>query len=329
MWKRSLMASRRTAKSHDPAQQRKPRRVSPRPLVKPLLSAVEKGITKATAQDPFQRDPRFVRRAARLMKLVNAYFGCELRGWENLPRRGPALIVGNHSGGLLSVDIVPLMVRWVEERGSEAPLYILGYDLVFAHPVFGPWLRRMGGMPASHRNARRALEAGASVVVLPGGDHEVFRAWTRRNVIDFGGRTGFVKLALHTGVPVVPMTIHGAHESTFVLTRGDAIAHWIGSDRLRIDVFPIVWTLPLGPAPAFVPSMQLPAKITVELGKQLDWSHFGPRKAADPRVLQKCYDEITGIMQETLTRLAEEHPFPILTRLNELRPTRVLRRLLR
>ena len=157
-------------------------------------------------------------------------------------------------------------------------------------------------------------------VVLPGGDHEVFRPWTQRNVIDFGGRTGFVKLALRTGVPVVPMTIHGAHESTFVLTRGDRIARWLGSDRLHIDVFPIVWNIPFGPCPAFVPSLPLPAKITVQLGRPLDWSHHGPRKANDARVVKECYDEIVAMMQATLDQLAAERPFPILTRHAELRP---------
>jgi 1-acyl-sn-glycerol-3-phosphate acyltransferase len=288
--------------------------------MKPLLAAVERSIAEATAKEAFQRDPQFVRRAARVMKLVNAYFGCELRGWENVPRRRPVLIVGNHSGGAMSVDIVPLLARWVEERGPTQPLYFLGYDLVFASPVFGTWLRKMGGIPASHKNAERAFKSGASVVVLPGGDHEVFRPWSRRNVIDFGRRTGFITLALHAGVPVVPMTIHGAHESTFVLTRGHRIARWIGSDRLKIEVFPFIWNIPFGVMPAFVPSLPLPAKITVELGRPLDWSHYGRAKANDPRVVKRCYNEIVDVMQATLDHLAAEHPFPILTRLNELWP---------
>jgi 1-acyl-sn-glycerol-3-phosphate acyltransferase len=300
-------------------RQTRPRQRAPR-LVRPLLAAVERSITEATAKEAFQRDPRFVRLALRAMKLVNTYFGCELRGWKNLPRRHPVLIVGNHSGGAMSVDIVPLLVRWVEERGPKAPLYFLGYDLVFASPVFGTWLRKMGGIPASHQNAERALKSGASVIVLPGGDHEVFRPWSRRNVIDFGGRTGFITLALHTGVPVVPMTIHGAHESTFVLTRGRRIARWLGSDQLKIEVFPFIWNIPFGVTPAFIPSLALPSKVTVELGRPLDWLRYGRAKSNDPRVVKRCYNEIVGVMQATLDRLAAEHPFPILTRLNELRP---------
>jgi len=100
----------------------------------------------------------------------------------------------------------------------------------------------------------------------------------------------------------------------------------MGLTRLRIKVFPLIWNIPFGITPAFIPSIQLPAKVTIQLGEPLDWSHYGAEKARDPDVLQRCYDEITTIMQQTLDDLASEHPYPVLTRLNELRPINVLRR---
>ena len=53
------------------------------------------------------------------------------------------------------------------------------------------------------RHAKSAFMGG--VVVFPGGDYEVFRPWTERNQIEFGGRKGFIVLALSAGVPVVPI----------------------------------------------------------------------------------------------------------------------------
>ena len=123
------------------------------------------------------------------------------------------------------------------------------------------------------------------------------------------------------------MTIHGAHQSTITLSRGEEVSRWTGSDRLHVKVFPFIWNIPLGLMPAFVPSLQLPAKVTVQIGEPLDWSRHRPDQADDPDVLQCCYDEITGVMQRTLDDLAAQHPHPILTRLNELRPSRLLRRL--
>ena len=49
----------------------------------------------------------------------------------------------------------------------------------------------------------------------------------------------------------------------------------------------------------------------------------------DPGVVRKCYAEITGLMQKTLDAVAQERPYPVLARLDELRPGQILRRLLR
>jgi anaerobic selenocysteine-containing dehydrogenase/1-acyl-sn-glycerol-3-phosphate acyltransferase len=294
-----------------------------RSLVGMLASRVE---TK-TSDDPFGRDAHFMARVRPLIKAVNLYFGTEVRGFENLPKRGGCLIVGNHSGGAETTDLWLLLDKWIDERGPEARIYALAYDPLFSYPGIAPWLRKLGILRAGHADARRALEGGAPVVVFPGGDHELSRPWNERNLIEFGGRTGFIELAISAGVPVVPMTIHGVHQSTVTLTRGSETTRWTGRDRLHVKVFPFIWNIPLGLTPAFVPSLQLPAKVTVQIGEPLAWSRHRRDQADDPDVLQSCYDEITDVMQRTLDDLAAQHPHPILTRLNELRPSRLIRRL--
>lgn len=299
-------------------------------LLDGLLASINEGVERGTHEvDPFQRDPEFVRSLIPFLKLADWYFSVDLRGWENLPEEGPFLIVGNHSGGVLPVDPWPFLVNWVEERGAEAPLYSLTYDLDFGNPLVGSRLMRLGMIPASHDNARRAFEQQAPVIVFPGGDYEVFRPWTERNRIEFGGRKGFIRLALRAGVPIVPMTIHGAHESTLVLTRGSGLAHAVGLDKLQVKVFPFIWNIPLGIAPGFVPSIQLPAKVTIQLGECISWDDLGPDDAEDENALQRCYEHVTGTMQDTLDALARETPYPVLTRMAELRPDRVIARGLR
>jgi 1-acyl-sn-glycerol-3-phosphate acyltransferase len=122
------------------------------------------------------------------------------------------------------------------------------------------------------------------------------------------------------------MTIHGAHESTWVFTRGHRIARMLGLDRFRVKVFPLLWNIPFGPAPAFIPSLPLPSKVTVEIGDPIDWSHYGPEAASDPECLQACHDELVAVMQRTLDALAEETPYPIISRLNDMRPSRIAAR---
>lgn len=289
-------------------------------LFGPLVDVLNATISTETRRNPFQRDPAFIAQLRPLIKAINFYFGTTVRGWQHVPRRGPFLIVGNHSGGAEPNDFWFLLDAWIEQRGVDAPLYGLGYDLLFGMPVVGPMLRRIGVVPASHANAKRALARDAAVVVFPGGDYEVFRPWTERNRIEFGGRTGFIELALTAGVPVVPMTIHGAHQSTLALTRGRRIARWTGIDRLDVNVFPFIWNIPFGLTPAFIPSVQLPAKVTVQFGKPLDWSHYGAAAARDSAVLKRCYGEITRSMQRTLDALARQHPYPVISRIAELTP---------
>jgi len=296
-------------------------------LTAPLVRTVGGAVRSGLRTQPFQRDPAFIAELSPLLTAVNAYFGTELEGWEHVPKQGPCLLVGNHSGGAGTNDFAFLLYHWLKERGPEAPLYGLAYNLLFSAPLLGTALRRMGVVPASHTNARKALAMGAAVAVFPGGDYEVFRPWSERNRIDFAGRMGFITLAISSGVPVVPMTIHGAHQSTLVLTRGRRLAQLAGMDRLAVNVFPLIWNIPLGLTPAFVPSLQLPSKVTVHFGAPLDWSGYGARQARDPMVLQACYAQITGVMQQTLNRLARRRPYPVLTRLRELSLGTALRQL--
>lgn len=283
-------------------------------LMRPLLDFMDQQLQEEYSQDPFGRDPELIASISPALNAIATYFDAEVRGWENVPEGEPVLIVGNHSGGALTFDPVPLLRKWYEMRGYEDPIYGLAHNIFFGQGQIGSFMKRLGCLPASHENAAKALDKGASVIVFPGGDYEVFRPWAERNQIRFGGRMGFVELAISKGVRVVPMTIHGAHESTLVLTRGHRIAQRIGLDRLRLKSFPIIWSLPFGPAPAFIPSLPLPCKITVQLGAPLDWSKHGPEAADDPEVVQECYEEITGRMQRTLDALASERPYPLLSR---------------
>ncbi|HSP96641.1 MAG TPA: lysophospholipid acyltransferase family protein [Candidatus Dormibacteraeota bacterium] len=296
-------------------------------LLAPLISGLGRLVRRGVQRRPFRRDPAFIEQLYPLMKLSNLYHGVEFHGWQHVPRDAPCLIVGNHSGGAETNDFGFLLCGWIERRGAQAPLYGLAYDLLFGTPIIGPALSRLGILPASHANARKALARNAAVVTFPGGDYEVFRPWRERNRIDFGGHTGFVHLAITAGVPVVPMTIHGAHQSTFVLTRGRRLARSTGMDRLHVNVFPFIWSIPFGPTPAFMPSVQLPSKISIHFGTPFDWTRYTTRQADDPAVLRRCYDEITSRMQATLDRLARARPYPVLDRLRELKLADALREL--
>jgi 1-acyl-sn-glycerol-3-phosphate acyltransferase len=270
---------------------------------------------RALAADPFQRDLTFLRGMLRLMEIFARYFDGEVRGLEHLPARGPMLLVGNHSGGSLTPDTSVFFTAWYRARGLDDPLIGLAFDAAFGVPGFETLMRKIGEIPASRANARRALEAGHTVLVYPGGDHEAFRPWTERNRIDFQGRTGFVELALRLRVPVVPVVSHGGHDSTMILSRGEWLGRLLGTARIRTPSFPIALQLPWGLSPVLVPGLPWPAKITTQVLPPMPWADLDP---ADAAVVGRCYDEITARMQATLDTLAAEHPHPVLSRLRGL-----------
>ncbi len=260
------------------------------------------------------RDPGFLRAARPILERYVSYFRSEVRGFERVPDEGPFLVVGNHSGGQMPPDIPVLLTAWWRERGESEPIYALFHSFVMGLPWVGPAMARAGAIEAGPAEAEAILRKGAILIDYPGGDYEVFRSWAERNTIDFGGHKGFIRLALRTQVPVVPAVSVGAHETVVVLARGEQIAKRLGLDRLfRIKVMPLVLGPPFGLVPGGIPTWPLPAKITVELLEPIDWStRYGPEAADDEDIVDECYDELTGAMQDALDRLAAERRFPII-----------------
>lgn len=267
----------------------------------------------------FQQDRAFLESLLPWMERFVRYFDGEVRGFDNIPSDRPVLLVANHSGGPLTPDTSAVMLEWYRRRGVDVPLVGLAFDAAFSIPGFGDILRRLGLVPASRANAAAALERGDSVLVYPGGAHEVFRPWGDRNRIDFGGHDGFVKLALQRGVPVIPVTGHGGHETVVVLSRGERLGRLFGLDRLRVPSCPVMLTVPFGVSLG-IPGFPLPAKVTVQIGEPIDWTArgLGPEDADNPEAVRACYDEVCGVMQDTLDALSAETPSPLLTGLRTL-----------
>ncbi|MGV9975698.1 lysophospholipid acyltransferase family protein [Nocardia beijingensis] len=265
---------------------------------------------RVPAADPADRDPEFIASTVELgWSLVRLYFRAEVRGLERIPEEGPVLLVGNHSGGNVSPEVLVTTLAFVRRFGPRRPFFQLAHDMVMAYPVIGSLLRRFGTVNANPGNAEQVLRDGAAVLVYPGGDWEVHRPTWEEGRIDFAGRTGFLRLAWDQRVPIVPVVNIGAQQSQLVLTRGDRIARLLRLDRmLRLKVFPISialpWGLNIGDLAGHLP---LPSKITVEFLDPIDLREaMGPE--LDP---QAAYRHVTGLMQDALTRLDEERALPI------------------
>lgn len=283
-------------------------------VVRASLAPLERRATDAHELWSAGRDPEFIRSQVPIVEAALRYFAPEVRHLERLPETGAVLVVGNHSGLFYMPDMWVTGLAILRRRGIDAPAFGLGYDLLFTIPGVESVLRRFGALPASGPAAAHALAADAALLVYPGGDREACRPWTQRNRVDLGGHKGFVRLALRTGAPVVPVVGHGAHHSVMVLTRGERIARSLGLDRVRVKVMPILVGAPFGVAPVVLPPLPLPTKVTVDFLEPLDWSGDGPAAADDPDLVDKRYDEFTQVLQAGLDDLAAERPHPLLSR---------------
>src|SRR5205807_8222905 len=132
-------------------------------------------------------------------------------------------------------------------------------------------------------NAEQALTTGAALLVYPGGDYEVHRPSWERHKVDFGGRKGFIRLALEQDVPIVPVVAIGGQETALFLSRGEGLARLLRLDRMfRLKVLPISLALPWGlNVGDLLTHIPLPAKITVET---LPPIHLRRRSGARPDV---------------------------------------------
>jgi 1-acyl-sn-glycerol-3-phosphate acyltransferase len=270
-----------------------------------LTKRVTGGVPRA---DLDVRDTDYIRETLPgLWMLASLYFRADVRGLHHIPKEGPVLLVGNHSGGMMAPDLFVFVLAFSTYFGVERRFYQLAHNGVVSSPA-GRLVRKYGTVAADQRNAELALESGAAVLVYPGGDYEVFRPSWESGKVDFGGRRGFIRLALKMDVPIVPIVSIGSQETALFLTRGERLARLTKLDKiLRLKTAPIMLGLPFGLMPAVFGHIPLPSKIAIQVMEKID---LNEEYGDDPDV-DHIYDDLMSRMQDVLDSLAEERRFPV------------------
>ena len=242
--------------------------------------------------------------------LMDYWFRMEIEGWEKLPEP-PALLIGIHSGAPFPWDAWTVGVQWWRHFGRSRPLHGTAHDALMATPLVGAYFRKMGVLPAAAESISSALAAGRDVALWPGGERDSLRHWTQRDDAVLAGRMGFIKLAIRSAVPIVPVSTVGGPDSMPVLATGRRLARALRLDRVaRIKMFPIAIQAPWGISPALLPEIPLPTKIRtafqepVELGSD-------PDRAEDQEYVQAKYDEVCNSLQAGMDALARRRRLPL------------------
>jgi 1-acyl-sn-glycerol-3-phosphate acyltransferase len=227
-----------------------------------------------------------------LRPMVEKWFRVEVRGIENIPADGSALIVANHSG---TMPIDGLVTQVVVADHTGRPLRTLAADLVFQTPFVGELSRKGGATLANNDDAERLLRQGNLVGVWPEGFKGLGKPFSERYKLQRFGRGGFVSAAMRTGVPIVPCSIVGAEEIYPLVGNIASLARLLGVPYIPITpFFPLLG--PLGLIP-------LPSKWLIEFGEPIRTDDFPDGAADDPMLVFNVTDQVRETIQQTLYTL--------------------------
>jgi 1-acyl-sn-glycerol-3-phosphate acyltransferase len=242
--------------------------------------------------------------------LMDFWFRMEVDGWEHIPEP-PALLVGIHSGAPFVWDAWTVGVQWWRHFGRTRPLHGTAHDALMAMPLVGGYFRKMGVLPAAPDSITAALAAGRDVALWPGGERDSLRPWTKRDEAILAGRMGFVRLAIRTCVPIVPISTIGGPDSMPVLTTGGRLARAMRLDKVaRLKLFPIAVQAPWGVSPAVLPEIPLPTKIRTAFRPAIELDCDRDR-ADDQHYVEAKYREVCGSIQSGMDALARRRRLPL------------------
>lgn len=231
-----------------------------------------------------------------LQFFAERYFRVHCEGVENIPATSPIILVANHAG-VLPYDALMLQHLVAEKSPSHRRIRPMIEDLFYQAPFLGPFLYRMGCVRGNRDNAQQLLQQGEAIVVFPEGYKGLGKRYAHRYRLRRFGRGGFIKLALQTGVPLLPVAIVGAEELHPVLAKSNLLARALG-----LPFFPITPTFPwLGP----LGLLPFPSRWMIRIGTPVYLPHSA-EEANNPILVNRLVEEFRQKLQTMVDILVDE-----------------------
>lgn len=144
-----------------------------------------------------------------LLEILRKYFRLEVEGIQNVPRHGGVVIAPNHSG-YAGFDAV-LLSHIIQQEAKRVPR-IMTHHFWFLTETTAIPAHKMGFTEATYENGVNSLKKGHATVIFPEGEQGNFKPTTERYQLQEFKR-GFVRMAIETQCPIVPVVILGAEET--------------------------------------------------------------------------------------------------------------------
>ena len=229
--------------------------------------------------------------------LYQTYWRVEMTGLEHVPEAGRTLLVVNHSGQL-PFDGMMLATGILNHHPAQRLVRTLYATWFPTLPFISDFLTKCGQVLATDDNGKRLLEQDELVAVFPEGYKGVGKLFKDRYRLARFGRGGFVRMALRTGAPLVPVAVVGAEETYISLYKSNTMAKLTG-----FPYFPISPTFPWLGLFGFVP---LPTKWYIDIGEPIPTAQYGPAAANNLMLVSQLTDQVRNIVQDMLyARLAK------------------------
>jgi 1-acyl-sn-glycerol-3-phosphate acyltransferase len=243
--------------------------------------------------DPFGLDPEWVKFAlAGAAFMHRRYFRSQVFGAKNIPS-GRLLLISNHSG---QVPLDAMMLGAAMFMDVEPPRFIRAMvekwtqTLPFVSTLF-PRVGQVVGVP---ENARRLLEQGEVLLVFPEGSRGISKPFSRRyQLTEFG--LGFMRLAIETNTPIVPVAVVGAEEQYPSLANLNGVARMLGMPS--VPLLPQL-LLPFGALP-------LPVRYRIHFGTPMT---FDGDADDDDAIIEEKVLRVKATIQSMLNRGVHERP---------------------
>ena len=178
--------------------------------------------------DPYGLDKKALTRFYSLVRPVyRRYFTMRVFGAENVPDRGRAMLIGNHSGGV-ALDGALIWASMFFEK--EPPRLAQGMADTFlaAGPYTAKWTAKTGALTGLPQHATRLLEDDRLLMVFPEGARGTAKLYPERHsLVRFG--TGFMRLALQTRSPIVPVAFIGGGEAIPTIHNSRTLGRLVGA----------------------------------------------------------------------------------------------------
>ncbi len=240
--------------------------------------------------DPFGFSPDYVRKIVPVVEFLHrVWFRVESYGIDNVPAEGRCLLIGNHSGQL-PFDGMMVGTSLLLDRDPPRMIRSMVEKFAIRTPWFGTFCMRCGQVTGLPENCRRLLEAEESVVVFPEGARGISKPFRDRYKMARFGH-GFMRLALETNSPIVPLAVVGAEEQIINVGNFELLAKLLNAPNIPMPPLALL----LGPL-AMWPA---PVKYRIYFGEPLT---FEGDPNDDDAVIAKKVAVVQGAIQKLMDR---------------------------